>query len=53
MLRRNDLARRIWESTEEIDVSAEDVVLIKALIPVRFKEAIIIAAPALEMLDPQ
>lgn len=50
ILRRNNLARRIWESEAEIDVSVEDIVLIKSLIPIRFKDAIIIAAPALEAL---
>lgn len=51
ILRRNELARKIWNAQEAVDIAIEDVSLIKSMIPLRFKDAIVIAAPALEMLE--
>lgn len=51
ILRRNDLCRRIWASTGPIDIDIETVALIKKLIPVRFCNEPILAAPALELLS--
>lgn len=51
ILRRNELARKIWQSEGEIEISVEDVALIKDMVPARFKDAVVIAAPALEMLE--
>lgn len=47
---RNELARNIFNAEGPLDLKAEDVALIKKLIPQRFV-APVIAAPALEMME--
>lgn len=51
ILHRQELAKEIWKSVGELEVSPEDVSLIRSLIPERFKESLVISASALGALD--